>query len=77
MQSISLPFKKGAIVVTFIVEAVDPVNTGTLVVPPEEEEVFRVLDLVGQEQADGLQRLFPSVDVIAKEKVVGLRRKPK
>lgn len=43
-------------------------------VPPEQEEVFWVFDLVGEEQADGLQRLFPSVHVIPQEQVVGLWR---
>ena len=38
----------------FIVEAVDAINAGTLVVPTEDEKVFRVLYLVGEEEADGL-----------------------
>ena len=59
---------------TFVVEPVDPVNTGTFVVAPEEEEVLRVLDLVGEQQADGLQRLLPPVHVVAQEQVVGLGR---
>ncbi len=59
---------------TFVVEAIDAVNTGTLVVPSEQEEVFRVLDLVGEEEADGLQRLLPAVHVVPQEKVVGLWR---
>lgn len=43
-------------------------------VPPEQEEVFWVFDLVGEQQADGLQRLLPSVHVIPQEQVVGLWR---
>lgn len=43
-------------------------------VPPEKEEVFGVFDLVGQQKADGFQRLFPSVHVVAQEKVVCLWR---
>ena len=39
---------------TLVVEPVDPVDTGTLVVTSEDEKVFRVLDLVCQEQTDGL-----------------------
>lgn len=57
---------------TLIVEAVDPVDGGTLVVAPEKEEVLWVFDLVRQQQADGLQRLLPSVHVVAQEQVVGL-----
>ena len=60
---------------TFIIKAVDAVDAGTLMVAPEKEEVFWVLDFVGQQQADGLQRLLPSVNVIAQEEVIGLRRK--
>jgi hypothetical protein len=42
------------------------------VVPAQDKEVFRVLDLVCQQQADGLQRLLATVDVVSKEEVVGL-----
>lgn len=52
---------------TLVVEAVDAVDGGTLVVAPEQEEVLGVFDLVRQQQADGLQRLLPSVHVVAKE----------
>jgi hypothetical protein len=55
-----------------IVEAVDAVDGGALVVATQNEEVLRVLDLVGKEQADGLERLLATVDVVAQEKVVGL-----
>jgi hypothetical protein len=55
-----------------VVEAVDTVDGSTLVVSAENEEVFGVLDLVGEEEADGLERLLTSVDVVAEEKVVGL-----
>ena len=39
-------------------------------VAPEHEEVLGVLDLVGQHQADGLDRLFSPVDVVTQEQVV-------
>lgn len=55
-----------------IVETVDPVDGSALVVATQDEEVFRVLDLVCEEQADGLQRLLATVYVVAKEEVVGL-----
>jgi len=57
-----------------IVEAVDAVDGGTLVVAAENEEVLGVLDLVGQEKADGLEGLLATVDVVTEEKVVCLGR---
>jgi hypothetical protein len=57
-----------------IVETVDAVDRGTLVVTAEDEEVLGVLDLVGEKQADGLERLLATVDVVTEEEVVGLRR---
>ena len=59
---------------TLIIEAIDAVDGGTLMVPPEQEEVFWIFDLVGEQQADGLQRLLPSIHIIPQEKIVGLRR---
>lgn len=44
-------------------------------VTAEDEEVFGILDLVGEEQADSLERLLASVDVVSKEKIVCLRGK--
>ena len=40
-------------------------------VAPEQEEVLWVFDLVGQQQADGLQGLLAPVHVVPKEQVVG------
>jgi hypothetical protein len=40
------------------------------VVAPEDEEVLGILDLVGQKEADGFERLLASVDVVSKEEVV-------
>lgn len=57
-----------------IVEAVDTVDGGTLVVAAEQEEIVRVLDLVAEEEADGLNALLPAVHVVAQEEVVWLRR---
>lgn len=48
----------------FVVETVDAVNGCTFVVATQDEEVFGVLDLVGQQEADGLERLLSSVDVV-------------
>jgi hypothetical protein len=55
-----------------VVESVDTVDGRALVVTAENEEVLGVLDLVCEEQADGLEGLLATVDVVAKEEVVGL-----
>lgn len=59
---------------TFIVESVNSVDTRALMVTSKDEKVLRVLDLVSQEQADRLEGLLASVNVIAKEEVIRLRR---
>lgn len=41
-------------------------------VATQNEEVLGILDLVGQEKADGLERLLATVDVVTKEQVVCL-----
>ena len=56
-----------------IVETVYEVDGGTLVVAAQDEEVLGVLDLVGQEKADGLEGLLATVDIVTEEEVVGLR----
>lgn len=55
-----------------VVEAVDAVDRGAFVVASQQEEVLGVFDLVGQQQADSLQRLLPSVHIVTQEQVVGL-----
>lgn len=55
---------------TLVVEAVNPVDRGALVVATKNEEVLRVLDLERQEQADRFQTLFATIHVVAKEQVV-------
>jgi len=50
---------------TLVVKAVYPVDTRTLVVSSQNEEVFGVFDLVGKEEADRLKRLLATVDVVA------------
>ena len=59
---------------TFVVEPVYSVDTGTLVVSAQDEEVLRVLDLVCQQQTDRLQRLLSSIDVVTEEEVIGFWR---
>ena len=54
----------------FIVEPIYAINRSAFMVAPQNEEIFGILDLICQEQADRLQRLFSSVNVITEEKVV-------
>lgn len=54
----------------FIIEAVYAIDGGALMVTAQDEEVLRILDLVGQKQADGLEGLLSSVYVVAEEQVV-------
>ena len=70
----NLPELYGVPSLALVVEAVNAVDGGAFVVASEEEEVLRVLHLVGEEEADGLQTLFAAVDVVTEEEVVGLGR---
>jgi hypothetical protein len=58
-----------------VVEAVDAVDGRALVVAAQYEEILGVLDLVCEQQADCLQRLFASVYIVAKEEVICFRWK--
>jgi hypothetical protein len=55
-----------------VVETVDTIDGGTLVVTSQQEEVLGVLDLVSQQKADCFQTLLASVNVISQEEVVGI-----
>lgn len=57
-----------------VVKSVDTVDWSTLVIPTKNEEILWILDFVCKEQADGLQRLFASIDIIAEEKIIGFGR---
>lgn len=54
----------------FVVEAVDTVDRGALMVSTQNEEILGILDLVRKQQADRLQGLFSAIDVVAEEEVV-------
>jgi len=58
----------------FIIKTVYAVNTGALVVSSENEEIFRILDFVSEEEAYYFDGLLSAVHIVSKEKVVGLRR---
>lgn len=57
-----------------IVESVDTVDRGALVVTTKNEKILRVFDLVCEQQADGLERLLATIDVIPEEEIVRLGR---
>lgn len=57
-----------------IVESVDTVDRRAFVVTTENEEVFGIFDLVRKQQADGLEGLLATVDIVSKEEVVCLGR---
>ena len=50
-----------------IVEAVDSVNRGALVVSTKDEEVFGVFDLVCEEKTDSFERLLATIHVVSEE----------
>lgn len=51
----------------FVIETIDSVDRSTLVVASKQEEVLWVLDFVGQEQADSLDVVFSTVNVVSQE----------
>ena len=69
----SLPQLDVVASLALVVETVNTVDGSTLVVAAQDEEVLGVLDLVCEEQADSLQRLLATIDVVTEEEVVGLR----
>ena len=71
-----LPEPRRVPLAALVVESVNAVDARHLVVAAQHEEVLWVLDLVGEQEADGLERLLPPVHVVAQEQVVGLWREP-
>ncbi len=57
-----------------IIEPIYSVNGSALVVSSQQEEVFGVFHLVGQQEAHGLHALLASVHIVPEEKVVGIGR---
>ena len=58
-----------------VVESVYAVDRCALVVSTQNKEIFWILDLVREKQTYGFERLFASVDIIPKEKVICFRWK--
>jgi len=71
-----LPETNAVATLAFIVKTVYSIYGSTFMVPPKEEEILGILHLVTEQQAYGLQALLASINVVPKEKVVCLRRKP-
>ena len=59
-----------------IVEAVNTVDGGALVVASQQKEVLREFNLVCKEQTHRLKGLLSSVDIVSHEEVVGIWGKP-
>lgn len=53
-----------------VVEAIDTVDRGTLMIASEQEKVLGVLDFVSEQEAHGLEGLLATVDVVSQEEVV-------
>lgn len=60
---------------TLIIETIYTIDAGTLVIASKQEKVLRILDLVGQQQTDSLQRLLSSVYIVAQKEVICFGRK--
>lgn len=61
---------------TLIVKAIKFIYFCGLVISPQKEEVLGILDLVSKQKDNSLDRLLASIDIISKEQVIFLRRKP-
>lgn len=72
----SLPQLDVVSALALIVEAVNTVDAGTFVVSSQDEEILWIFDLVGKEQADGLEGLFATIHVVSEEEVVRFGREP-
>lgn len=66
----SLPQLDVVSALALIEETIDTVDRRAFVVAAEDEEILRELDLEGKNEADGLQTLFATIDVVSKEEVV-------
>lgn len=60
-----LPQLDSVATLALIVEPVNPIDGGTLVVSSQQEEVLWVFDLVGQQEADGLEGHLSTIDVVS------------
>ena len=68
----NFPKLNGVAALALVIETVNTVDLCALVVTSQQEEVFRVLDLITEKQCDSLDRLLATVDVVTEEQVVCL-----
>ena len=68
-----LPHFNAIPLLALVIESVDTVYRGTLMVPTQEKEVLFVFDLVGEEEANGLDTLLTAVYIVPKEQIVRSR----
>ena len=61
------PESNGVSTFALIIEAIDAVDLGALVITPEKEKVLWILNLVAEEKADRLDGLLSTVDVVTQE----------
>jgi hypothetical protein len=57
---------------TFIVKSIYTINTGTLMVSSEQEEVLRVFDFISKHQAYCFKALFSTIHIISQKKIVSI-----
>ena len=62
-----LPDADGIAALALVVETVDAIDLAAFVISAQQEKVLLELDLVGQEQNDGLQGVLAAVNVVAEE----------
>ena len=55
----------------FIIEPINSVDCRAFMVATQKEEIFWILNFIGEEKTDCFDRLTSSVHVVAQEKVVG------
>jgi high-affinity K+ transport system ATPase subunit B len=66
----SLPELDTETPLALVVESIDSVDGGTLVVSSENKEVLGVLDLVSQQKANGFETLFSAINVVPEENII-------
>ena len=59
----------------FIVEPIYTIDRGALMITAKNEEILRIFDLIRKKEANGFERLFTTINVIAKEEIVRFWRK--
>lgn len=69
-----LPHFDGEATAALVVETVDSIDSGALVVAAQEEKVLRVFDLVGEEEADDFEGLLAAIDIVTEKEIVGLEK---